>query len=174
MIRHFDGSVSSNVRYVTCSHGTDCHAESLAGGVHCFKMAKIDPVSPFYPTLWLKRSFAMGKPTRRRKNEPLGCKYLLLRVSKLEVFTQLPQSYHENSWTSMVSYLGGGYSIYPWVGRCGSAPHTLTLFNPLSPNSYQHQFSPNNIHRLSSATSMRINQMITKRKISDLLSISHN
>ena len=22
---------------------------------------------------------------------------------------------------------GGGYSIYPWVGRCGSAPHTLTL-----------------------------------------------
>ena len=23
---------------------------------------------------------------------------------------------------------GGGYSIYPWVGRCGTAPHTLTLF----------------------------------------------
>ena len=23
---------------------------------------------------------------------------------------------------------GGGYSIYPWVGRCSSAPHTLTLF----------------------------------------------
>ena len=23
---------------------------------------------------------------------------------------------------------GEGYSIYPWVGRCGSAPHTLTLF----------------------------------------------
>ena len=23
---------------------------------------------------------------------------------------------------------GGGYSIYPWVGRCGVAPHTLTLF----------------------------------------------
>ena len=22
---------------------------------------------------------------------------------------------------------GGGYSIYPWVGRCGAAPHTLTL-----------------------------------------------
>ena len=21
-----------------------------------------------------------------------------------------------------------GYSIYPWVGRCGPAPHTLTLF----------------------------------------------
>ena len=23
---------------------------------------------------------------------------------------------------------GGGYSIYLWVGRCGTAPHTLTLF----------------------------------------------
>ena len=23
---------------------------------------------------------------------------------------------------------GGGYSIYPWVGRCGLAPHTLILF----------------------------------------------
>ena len=23
---------------------------------------------------------------------------------------------------------GGGYSIYPWVGRCGPALHTLTLF----------------------------------------------
>ena len=23
---------------------------------------------------------------------------------------------------------GGGYSIYPWVGRCGTVPHTLTLF----------------------------------------------
>ena len=23
---------------------------------------------------------------------------------------------------------GGGDSIYPWVGRCGPAPHTLTLF----------------------------------------------
>ena len=22
----------------------------------------------------------------------------------------------------------GGYSIYPWVGRCGPAPHTLTVF----------------------------------------------
>ena len=41
----------------------------------------------------------------------------------------------------------------------------IKAFNPLSPNSEQHQFSPNNIHRLSSATSMRINQMITKVKM---------
>ena len=50
----------------------------------------------------------------------------------------------------------------------------LWFLNPLSPSSDQHQFSPNDIHRLSSATSMRVNQVITKRKISDLLSISPN
>ena len=48
------------------------------------------------------------------------------------------------------------------------------LINPLCPNSVQNQFSPNNIHRLSSAKSMRINKMITKRKIFDLLSNSLN
>ena len=26
------------------------------------------------------------------------------------------------------SFAGGGYLIYPWVGRCSAAPHTLTLF----------------------------------------------
>ena len=44
----------------------------------------------------------------------------------------------------------------------------------LRPNSDQHQFSPNRIHRLSRAKSMRINKMITKRKIFDLLSNSLN
>ena len=48
-------------------HGTDCHAELPAGRVQCFKVAKIDPVSPFYPTLWLKSNFAMGKPTGSTK-----------------------------------------------------------------------------------------------------------
>ena len=32
------------------------HAGSPAGRVQCFKVAKIDPVSPFYPTLWLKKA----------------------------------------------------------------------------------------------------------------------
>ena len=27
---------------------------------------------------------------------------------------------------------GGGYSIYPSVGKCGKAPHTLTLFRQIS------------------------------------------
>ena len=45
---------------------------------------------------------------------------------------------------------------------------------PLSPNSAQNQFSPNDIHRLSWAKSMRINKMITKRKIFDLLPNSLN
>ena len=38
------------------------------------------------------------------------------------------------------------------------------LFNPISPNSDQHHFSPNDIHRLLRAKSMRINKMILKRK----------
>ena len=51
---------------------------------------------------------------------------------------------------------------------------TTQNINTLSPNSDQHQFSPNIIYRLSSATSMRINQMIKKRKISDVLSTCPN
>ena len=46
------------------------------------------------------------------------------------------------------------------------------VINPL--NSDQHQFSPNDIHRLSRAKSMRITKMITKRKLFDLLSNSLN
>ena len=38
-------------------------------------------------------------------------------------------------------------------------------FNPLSPNSDQHQFSPNNIHTLSRDKVMRINKMIIIEKI---------
>ena len=34
-------------------------------------------------------------------------------------------------------------------------------FNPLSPNSDQHQFSPNNIHTRSRDKVMRINEIIT-------------
>ena len=48
------------------------------------------------------------------------------------------------------------------------------LLNPSSPDSNQHQFSPNKIHRLSRAKSMRINKMITKRKVFDLKSNSLN
>ena len=38
-------------------------------------------------------------------------------------------------------------------------------FNPLSTNSDQQQFSPNNIHTLSRDEVMRINQMITREKM---------
>ena len=31
-------------------------------------------------------------------------------------------------WTKVKTRGGGGYSIHPLVGRCGTAPHTLTLF----------------------------------------------
>ena len=52
----------------------------------------------FLPHFLIEKSnFEIGKPTRSTKNEPLGCKYLLLCVSKFEVFTQLPPAYNENS-----------------------------------------------------------------------------
>ena len=35
----------------------------------------------------------------------------------------------------------------------------------LSPNSEQHQFSPNNIHMLPIEMVMRVNKMITKKKM---------
>ena len=38
-------------------------------------------------------------------------------------------------------------------------------FNPLSPNSDQHRFSPNNIHTLSRNKVMRLNEVITKEKM---------
>ena len=37
--------------------------------------------------------------------------------------------------------------------------------NPSSPNSDQHQFSPNNIHMLPRGMVMRVNKMITKEKM---------
>ena len=41
----------------------------------------------------------------------------------------------------------------------------ILFFNPLSANSDQKQFSPNNIHTLSRNKVMRINKMITIEKI---------
>ena len=41
----------------------------------------------------------------------------------------------------------------------------IKAFNSLIPNSEQHQFSPNNIHRLSRGEVMRMIKMITKVKM---------
>ena len=41
----------------------------------------------------------------------------------------------------------------------------LCAVNPLSPNSDQHQFSPNNIHVLPREMVMRVNKMIGKEKM---------
>ena len=57
---------------------------------------------------------------------------------------------------------------------CANFQLTKCSINPLSPNGAQNQFSPNDIHRLSWAKSMRINKMITKRKIFDILPNSLN
>ena len=41
----------------------------------------------------------------------------------------------------------------------------VASINPLSPNSDEDQFSPNDIHTLSRYKVMRINEMITKEKM---------
>ena len=46
-----------------------------------------------------------------------------------------------------------------------SPQFTSRKINPLSPNSDQHQFSPNNIHMLPRGMVMRVNKMITKEKM---------
>ena len=55
-----------------------------------------------------------------------------------------------------------------------SVNNSRPSINPLCPNSVQNQFSPNDNHRLSRAKSTRIDKMILKRKIFDLLSNSLN
>ena len=57
-------------------------------------------------------------------------------------------------------------SLLPSSFNCLAPFFPLWLgFNPLSPNSVQHQFSPNNIHTQSRDKVMRINKMITIEKI---------
>ena len=47
---------------------------------------------------------------------------------------------------------------------CRRGLQTLTLFNPLSAKSDEHQFSSNNIHTQYKEKFMRINKMITRRE----------
>lgn len=51
------------------------------------------------------------------------------------------------------------------VMRAQTCISMTRIFNPLAPNSEQHQISPGNIHMLSRKMVMRINQMITKEKM---------
>ena len=62
----------------------------------------------------------------------------------------------------------GGVGVYLFQTRLrgrGCLLEREGLFNPLSPNSDQHQFSPNNIHTRSREKIMRTNKMITKEKM---------
>ena len=58
-----------------------------------------------------------------------------------------------------------GASIQTTVKLCGSEELYLHSLNPSSPNSDQHQFSPNNIHMLPRGMVMRVNKMVTKEKM---------
>ena len=49
--------------------------------------------------------------------------HLIIQCQTLKpqtILLKLPRTFYSRG--------GGGYTIYPWVGRCGPAPHTLTLF----------------------------------------------
>ena len=81
---------------------------------------------------------------------------------------------HKNSTCQDLDELQG-FSLYYMY----SMSHTWGLkqnniLYPVSPNGGQHQFSPYNIHMLPREMVMRVNQMITEGKCSDLLSNSLN
>ena len=62
------------------------------------KWLKLTQFHLFTPLFHWKKEFCNGKNLEEvQENENLGCKYLLLCVSELEVFTQLLPAYHENS-----------------------------------------------------------------------------
>ena len=54
------------------------------------------------------------------------------------------------------------HSIYQYWDKPNERNEQI---NPLSPDSDQHQFSPNNIHMLPREMIMRVNKMITKEKM---------
>ena len=63
------------------------------------------------------------------------------------------------------------------VNQAVHSINSLVLYghlNPLSPNSDQHQFSPNNVHMLPREMVMRVIKWSLKRKCFDLLSNSLN
>ena len=97
---------------------------------------------------------------------------LLFLISSWPAEFHLPSTKKYSAWSKLIHFIVNELSLHS--AETDNRLISARILNPLSPNSDQHQFSPNNIHTLSSVTSMRINQMITKRKISDLLSISPN
>ena len=66
-------------------------------------------------------------------------------------------------------YTGSSCTFLDWSSLhtlCVCKMNFLSLFNPLSPNSDQQQFSPNDVHTLSRDKVMRISKMISKEKMS--------
>ena len=61
--------------------------------------------------------------------------------------------------------LGVAYYIQQRKRPHHASSGRLQEVNPLSPDSDQHQFSPNNIHMLPREMIMRVNKMINKEKM---------
>ena len=71
----------------------------------------------------------MGKPTRSTKNEPLGLKYLILCVSELKVFSQLPPAYQEKTLRKFLNFdcvlqrfpsitQANSQERFQWISKC--------------------------------------------------------
>ena len=90
---------------------------------------------------------------KTKANVNIDCFSLIKGQGKVREFVE---------WQPCIS----SYSLLRRLPLNGSKPcNDSNVLNPLSPNSDQHQFSPDNIRTLSRDTVMRINKMITKEKM---------
>ena len=63
---------------------------------------------------------------------PYNCNFLVVALAALDEYYVGTRAHNPGEASNFLVPIacpsgGGGYSIYPWVGRCGLAPHTLTL-----------------------------------------------
>ena len=73
--------------------------------------------------LWPQISIAALIFSSRLSSEPEA---VIPRRTRKKYLQQNPEQEYKQ-WVALPPG-GGGYSIYPWVARCGPDPHTLTLF----------------------------------------------
>ena len=118
-------------------------------------LTRLAIVAPFF-LICIRRYSPCCKPIK------LG-RYSVLRPRILPVLLAL---------YGKMTYQWNNNPRYLWDNRVRYGCNFFTLhdvsafvFNPLSPNGDQHQFSPNNIHMLPREMVMRVNTMISKEKM---------
>ena len=92
-------TASSLQTHVLMSHAVTEQVVTQSRHLVGFSVSKWLKLTQFhlFPTLCLEKEILQRENLQEvQQNEPLGCEYLLLCFSKLEVVTQLPPAYHEN------------------------------------------------------------------------------